>query len=105
MWISPFWPPSRLTKAPKCVMPVTLPSTVCPTRLGEAALAPLAGDPLGEDPLLPSGWVSGGTRPSVGCASATGGRAVSVSPVPEISDPPPQRFPKSLSLHAHLRPC
>jgi hypothetical protein len=78
-----------LTKAPKWVMPVTVPSTVCPTRLDDAGPLPFAEDPLVEDPLLASGWFSGMASSSVGWVSVSGDLAVSVSPVPEISDPPP----------------
>jgi hypothetical protein len=34
--------------------------------LGEAGLLPFAEDPLGEDPLLASEWVSGVARSAVG---------------------------------------
>src|SRR5438105_4613122 len=98
--MSPVWPPSRLTKAPKWVIPVTVPSTVWPT--SSAAATPLAAVPLADDPFVASGWVSGSVRSSNGWTEASGCLSVSVSPVPEISDPPPDRFPQSALPSCHL---
>src|SRR5579859_3346118 len=84
-------------------MPLTVPSTTWPTRLEDACEAPLEEEPLAEDPLESGGWMSGigeSWRPS---SSTAEGRSVSASSVPEISDPPPQRFPWSVLFHSTAR--
>jgi hypothetical protein len=58
--MSPVWPPSRLTKAPKWVMPLTVPWTTWPARLSVACEAPLADAPLDDAPLAGDPLEAGG---------------------------------------------
>src|SRR5436305_12243626 len=102
MWISPVCPPSRLTKAPKWVIPVTVPSTIWPTRPAGACDDPLEEEPLAEDPLGAGGWMSGSGESWRLSRSTADGRSVNVSSVPEISDPPPERLPWSVLLHSRV---
>src|SRR5919204_1638146 len=85
MWMRPVAPPSMATKAPKCVMPETIPSTSDPTM----------GPPV---PLL-AGWTGSTGRSSSAAATVSvipillSAAAVGASPMPEITHPPPELVP------------
>src|ERR671937_784070 len=85
MWMRPVAPPSIATKAPKWVMPETVPSISDPT----------TGPP---EPLL-AGWTGSSGRSSSAAATVSvipillSAAAVGASPMPEICQPPPELVP------------